>query len=244
MKRSVRELAELIDARVMGDGTVEVSRVASLQSAAVGDLIFAEEEKNFALASQSLASAVIAGEFAAGSTSSRPVLICAQPRLAFARAARLFRAAGHHEAGVHPTAIVPSSVRAGTGVNVGAYVVLGQGVQIGDNTRIGAGCVMGANVVIGRDCELYPNVTVYSGVRIGDRAVVHAGAVLGSDGFGYVRDEKTGRYEKFPQIGGLEIEDDVEVGANATVDRGALHRFRRTPRRIERDGQRPRQHRT
>ena len=222
MKRSVRELAELIDARVMGDGTVEVSRVASLQSAAVGDLIFAEEEKNFALASQSLASAVIAGEFAAGSTSSRPVLICAQPRLAFARAARLFRAAGHHEAGVHPTAIVPSSVRAGTGVNVGAYVVLGQGVQIRDNTRIGAGCVMGANVVIGRDCELYPNVTVYSGVRIGDRVVVHAGAVLGSDGFGYVRDEKTGRYEKFPQIGGLEIEDDVEVGANATVDRGAL----------------------
>src|SRR5438046_7625893 len=122
MKRSVRELAELIDARVMGDGTVEVSRVASLQSAAVGDLIFAEEEKNFALASQSLASAVIAGEFAAGSTSSRPVLICAQPRLAFARAARLFRAAGHHEAGVHPTAIVPSSVRAGKGVNVDAYV--------------------------------------------------------------------------------------------------------------------------
>jgi len=105
---------------------------------------------------------------------------------------------------------------------VGAYVVLGQGVQIGDNTRIGAGCLMGANVVIGRDCELYPNVTVYSGVRIGDRVVVHAGAVLGSDGFGYVRDEKTGRYEKFPQIGRLEIEDDVEIGANATIDRGAL----------------------
>ena len=223
MKRSVRELAELIDARVMGDGTVEVSRVASLQSAAVGDLIFAEEEKNFALASQSLASAVIAGEFAAGSTSSKPVLICAQPRLAFARAARLFRAAGHHEAaGVHPTAIVPASVRAGTGVNVGAYVVLGQGVQLGDNTRIGAGCVVGANVAMGSDCELYPNVTVYSGVRIGDRVVVHASAVLGSDGFGHVRDEKTGRYEKFPQIGRLEIEDDVEIGANATIDRGAL----------------------
>src|SRR5207302_9666033 len=94
MKRSVRELAELIDARVMGDGTVEVSGVASLQSAAVGDLIFAEEEKNFALAAQSLASAVIAGEFAAGGSSSTPVPICAQPRLAFARAARFLRAAG------------------------------------------------------------------------------------------------------------------------------------------------------
>src|SRR5207244_7600117 len=75
---------------------------------------------------------------------------------------------------------------------------------------------------MGSDCELYPNVTVYSGVRLGDRVVVHAGAVLGSDGFGYVRDEKTGRYEKFPQIGRLEIEDDVEIGANATIDRGAL----------------------
>src|SRR5207237_2176000 len=153
MKRSVRELAELIDARVMGDGTVEVSRVASLQSAAVGDLIFAEEEKNFALASQSLASAVIAGEFAAGSTSSRPVLICAQPRLAFARAARLFRAAGHHEVGVHPTAIVPSSVRAGTGVNVGAYVVLGQGVQIGDSTSMRERWRMEENAVMGSERE-------------------------------------------------------------------------------------------
>src|SRR5947207_6447316 len=130
MKRSVRELAELIDARVMGDGGLEVSGVASLQSAAVGDLIFAEEEKNFALASQSRASAVIAGEFAAESSTSKPVLICAQPRLAFARAARLFRAAGHHEVGVHPTAIVPSSVRPGTGEIVGAYVLLGPGAQI------------------------------------------------------------------------------------------------------------------
>lgn len=222
MKRSVRELAELIGARVVGDGRLEVSGVASLQSAAVGDLIFAEEERNFALASQSLASAVIAGEFAAGSSSSKPLLICAQPRLAFARAAGLLRAAERHQAGVHPTAIVPSSVRSGTGVNVGAYVVLCQGVQLGDNTRIGAGCVVGANVLMGRDCELYPNVTVYPGVRMGNRVIVHAGAVLGSDGFGYVRDEKTGRYEQSPQIGRLEIEDDVEIGANATIDRGAL----------------------
>src|SRR5256885_11631546 len=85
---------------------------------------------------------------------------------------------------------------------------------------------MGANVVIGRDCELYPNVTVYSGVRIGDRVVVHAGAVLGSDGFGYVRDSKTGYYEKFPQVGRLVVEDDVEIGANATIDRGALDETR------------------
>jgi UDP-3-O-[3-hydroxymyristoyl] glucosamine N-acyltransferase len=82
--------------------------------------------------------------------------------------------------------------------------------------------VIGANATVGRDCEVYPNVTVYSGVRIGERVIVHAGAVLGSDGFGYVRDRNTGRYEKFPQIGRLEIEDDVEIGANASIDRGAL----------------------
>lgn len=222
MKRSVRELAELIGARVVGDGATDVSGIASLQSAAVGDLVFAEDEKNFALAAQSLASAVIAGEFAAGSTSSKPVLICAQPRLAFARAARLLSPVEAHNDGIHSSALVSPSVQFGTGVTVGECAVLSENVRIGDNTRIGAGCVVGANTVLGNACILYPSVTVYPGVRMGNRVIVHAGAVLGSDGFGYVRDEKTGRYEKFPQAGRLEIEDDVEIGANATVDRGAL----------------------
>ena len=100
--------------------------------------------------------------------------------------------------------------------------VIGEGVEIEESTRIGAGSVIGENVSIGRNCDLYPNVTVYPGVRLGDRVIVHSGAVLGSDGFGYVRDPATGRYEKFPQVGRLEIEDDVEIGANTTIDRGAL----------------------
>jgi UDP-3-O-[3-hydroxymyristoyl] glucosamine N-acyltransferase len=222
MKRSVRELAELIGARMVGDGATDVSGIASLQSAGPGDLVFVEDEKNFALALESKATVVIAGEFAAEATTSKPLLICAQPRLAFARAARLLSPAEAHNSGVDSSALVSPSVQFGTGVTVGERAVLGENVRIGDNTRIGSGCVVGANVVIGRDCELYPNMTVYSGVRIGDRVIVHAGAVLGSDGFGYVRDEKTGHYEKFPQAGRLEIEDDVEIGANATVDRGAL----------------------
>ena len=101
-------------------------------------------------------------------------------------------------------------------------VVISAGAEIGDGAWIGAGCIIGAGVRIGEDCELYPNVTVYPGTRLAKRVIVHAGAVLGSDGFGYARDAKTGGYEKFPQIGRLEIEDDVEIGANATVDRGAL----------------------
>jgi UDP-3-O-[3-hydroxymyristoyl] glucosamine N-acyltransferase len=100
--------------------------------------------------------------------------------------------------------------------------VVGEGVRIGDRTWIGAGCVIGRGVAIGEDCEVYPNATIYPGTRIGNRVIIHAGAVLGSDGFGYVRDAETGRYEKFPQIGALEIEDDVEIGANTTIDRGAL----------------------
>jgi UDP-3-O-[3-hydroxymyristoyl] glucosamine N-acyltransferase len=99
--------------------------------------------------------------------------------------------------------------------------VIGQ-ATIGDRSLIGPGCIIGDGVELGQDCEIFPNVTIYPGSRLGSRVIVHAGAVLGSDGFGYVRDPKSGRHEKFPQIGTLEIEDDVEIGANTTIDRGAL----------------------
>jgi UDP-3-O-[3-hydroxymyristoyl] glucosamine N-acyltransferase len=124
--------------------------------------------------------------------------------------------------GIHPSAVVHPSARLARGVTVEEYVVIGEGVHIGEITWIGACTVVGASVSIGRNCDLYPSVTLYPGVRIGDRVVVHSGAVLGSDGFGYVRDQLTGRHEKFPQVGRLEIEDDVEIGANTTIDRGAL----------------------
>ena len=103
---------------------------------------------------------------------------------------------------------------------------LAEAAEIGECTRIGAGCAIGRDVKIGRGCEIYPNVTIYAGTTLGDRVVVHAGAVLGSDGFGYVRDPQSGRYEKFPQVGRLVIEDDVEIGANTTIDRGALDETR------------------
>jgi UDP-3-O-[3-hydroxymyristoyl] glucosamine N-acyltransferase len=121
---------------------------------------------------------------------------------------------------------VHSSARLETDVAVEARAVIGADVVIGRGTRIGAGCVIGDGVRIGKSCEFYPQVTVYSATTVGDRVIVHAGAVLGSDGFGYVRDSKTGRYEKFPQVGRLVIEDDVEIGANTTIDRGALDETR------------------
>ena len=245
MKRSLQQIAEAVGARLIGEGgpevrRLEVSGVSSPESATPDDLVFVDDDKHLAAALKSRAGAIIAGEFAIKSAATvsydRLLMISNHPKLAFARAARFLREssplnnadAGAAEPGspqqgsVHSTAVIHPSATLGQGVVVEARAVVGQQVQIGENTRIAAGCVIGAGVKIGRHCEIYPNVTIYPGTTIGDRVIVHAGAVLGSDGFGYVRDPATGRYEKFPQIGRLEIEDDVEIGANSTIDRGAL----------------------
>jgi UDP-3-O-[3-hydroxymyristoyl] glucosamine N-acyltransferase len=222
MKRSLREIADHVRASVIGDASAEVTGISSLTSAQPGHLVFVEDEKNLRVALASSASAVIAGDFAAGAAASKPLLISSRPRLAFARAAQLLNPTPRHGSSVHPTAVVHPSVRLARRVTVEARAVISENAEIGEGTGIGAGSVIGAGVQIGCDCTLHPNVTIYAGTRLGDRVIVHAGAVLGSDGFGYVRDTQTGRYEKFPQIGRLEIEDDVEIGANTTIDRGAL----------------------
>jgi UDP-3-O-[3-hydroxymyristoyl] glucosamine N-acyltransferase len=227
MKRSLQQIAEAVEARLQGDGTVEVGGVASIGSAEQHDLVFVEDEKHLVRALQSGAGAVIAGEFAAAS-SGKPLLISRHPKLTFARAARFLRAGNRdvHNAGIHVTAVVRTSARLAQGVVVEEHTVIGEDAEIGESTRIGSGCVVGRGVKIGRDCDIYPNVTIYAGTALGDRVIVHAGTVLGSDGFGYVRDPKSGRYEKFPQVGKLVIEDDVEIGANTTIDRGALDETR------------------
>jgi len=232
MKRSVRQIAEAVGARPVGNLDCEISGVARIEAASADDLVFVESEKHLAAALRSGAGAVIAGEFAATAASDRPLLISDHPKLAFARAARFLQASedemGEDSQGhaVHATAVVAASAVLARGARVGERAVIGERAQIGENSRIGAGCAVGAGVVVGRDCEIYPHVTIYPGTTLGDRVIVHAGAVLGSDGFGYVRDRKSGRYEKFPQVGTLVIEDDVEIGANTTIDRGALDETR------------------
>jgi UDP-3-O-[3-hydroxymyristoyl] glucosamine N-acyltransferase len=220
--RSVKEVAEFVQARVLGDETAQLTGISSVHAAAPGDLIFVDDEENLRPALESRASAVIVGDFAARTTNSKPLLLSAQPRLAFARAAQFLCPKPERKPGIHPSAIVHPSAQLAIDNTIEARVVVGEGVRIGERTRIGAGSVIGANASIGRDCDLYPNVTLYPAVRIGNGVIVHSGVVLGSDGFGYVRDQTTGRYEKFPQVGRLEIEDDVEIGANTTIDRGAL----------------------
>jgi UDP-3-O-[3-hydroxymyristoyl] glucosamine N-acyltransferase len=156
---------------------------------------------------------------------SKAVLVSPQPRLAFARAALLLRDSAVRPL-IHPTAAIAVTAKIGADVSMGAYASIDDGAVIGASTDIGAGAVIGAGVQLGAHCRIYPRVVIYPGTVLGDRVVVHAGAVLGADGFGYVRDRETGRYVQFPQQGVLVLEDDVEVGANTTIDRGALEETR------------------
>ena len=226
MAKSLREIAEHLRVHLVGDPEIEVTSVASIRFASASDLVFVESEKNLEEGMASEAAALIVGKFALHGGCPKSLLISDQPKLSFARASRFLREENQPVSSVAGSAAVHPGARIGVDVSIEENVVIKQGVSIGSRSRISAGCVLGAGVSIGQDCLLFPNVTIYPGTRLGDRVVVHAGAVLGSDGFGYVRDQTTGQYEQFPQIGRLEIEDDVDIGANATVDRGALEETR------------------
>jgi UDP-3-O-[3-hydroxymyristoyl] glucosamine N-acyltransferase len=220
--RTVAELAELVGGRAFGDGGAFVRRVSSIEAAGEGDLAFVEDEKLFGAARECGASCLFVPEGAAGKFEGvSSVVEAARPKLAFALAAEALYPPQRLEAHVHPAASVAESARLGDGVYVGAGASVGEGVNIGDGTQVHPNCVVGRGVSVGRDCVLRPNVVLYEGVTLGDRVVLHAGVVVGADGFGYVRDP-AGVYHKFPQVGTVLIEDDVEVGANSCIDRGAL----------------------
>jgi UDP-3-O-[3-hydroxymyristoyl] glucosamine N-acyltransferase len=224
MKRTLRDLAEQLGCRLLGDSSATRATVSSLRSTTTESLVFVEDAQYLDTALHSSAAAVIAGDFAL-SAKSKPILISSQPRLTFARAAKLLRDPDRNRV-IHPSAIVPASAAVGKNVAIGPGAILGERVTVGDETTIGSGSAIGDHVAIGSHCRIDANVTIYPGTTLGDRVIVQAGAVLGSDGFGYVRDSKTGRYEQSPQIGRLVIEDDVEIGANSTIDRGALDETR------------------
>jgi UDP-3-O-[3-hydroxymyristoyl] glucosamine N-acyltransferase len=226
MKKTLRDLAKNLGCRLVGDGSIAVTHVSSMQSADAESVIFADDAQRFAASYGSAAGAVIVGEFAAKAKSRKPLLISPQPRLIFARAAKILHATPDEERGIHPSATVPITAHFGRNVEVSPRAVIGDHVEIGDESTIGAGCVIGDHVQIGSHCRIDAHVTIYARTIVGNRVVVQAGAVLGSEGFGYVRDEKTGHYEQFPQVGRLVIEDDVEIGANSTIDRGALDETR------------------
>jgi UDP-3-O-[3-hydroxymyristoyl] glucosamine N-acyltransferase len=223
-------LGELIAALggrlVQGDPDSLVDGVDSWERAKTFEAAFADSPSAIAAALASHARIlVLPPDAAAEYPQDKCIVETDQPRLWFARAARLL-APADAAAGVHPSAVVGAHVELGAGVWVGPCAVIETGAQIGAGTRIEAGAVIGAGVHVGAHCRIYPRVVIYSGTTLGDRVVAHAGAVLGGDGFGYVRDANSGAYTQFPQQGTLAIEDDVEIGANSTIDRGALEQTR------------------
>jgi UDP-3-O-[3-hydroxymyristoyl] glucosamine N-acyltransferase len=214
----------------LAHGTPEkvVSGVNGLGRVTSTELLFAEdaEAAKKALASGAAAVVVKPGCVAEhASATGVAVIEAAQPRLWFARAAKLLNPA-LPAMGVHPSAVLGTDVELGADVSVGPCAVIGDGAHIGAGTRIEAGASIGEGVRVGEQCRIYPRAVLYAGTTLGNRVMVHSGAVLGADGFGYVRDAKTGAYTQFPQQGTLVLEDDVEIGANSTVDRGALKETR------------------
>ena len=218
MEKTAKELAAAVGATVEGNGDLELGAVASPERAGPRDLIYADSAKNAPRAQASAATCVITG--LGVHLQGKTVLRSATPKLAFAKAAALLMERTPISAGLHPTAIIAALAKISPDVSIGPYAVIGEDVHIGDGTQIGPHVVIGAGCWIGKNCRIHPRVTLYSGVRLGDRVEIHSGAVIGSDGFGYAFGE--GQHWKFPQAGIVEIGDDVEIGANATVDRGSL----------------------
>jgi UDP-3-O-[3-hydroxymyristoyl] glucosamine N-acyltransferase len=218
--KTVAELAAHVGGRVRGDGDLMIHRVAGLIVAQAGDISFIEDTKRLNNSRQSGASCLIVPESMQEQTGAPSEIRVAQPKLAFALIAGVLHPPKRLSAPFHPTATVAKSATIEAGVVIGARVEIGEGAHIGAETQIHAGTVIGAQVRVGRDCVLHPNVVLYDGAKIGDRVTLHAGVVIGADGFGYVRSE-TG-YHKFPQLGTVLIDDDVEIGANTCIDRGSL----------------------
>ncbi|MGC1685636.1 MAG: UDP-3-O-(3-hydroxymyristoyl)glucosamine N-acyltransferase, partial [Candidatus Acidiferrales bacterium] len=218
MTRTAAELAQYLHAQIEGDRRAPITSLASPENAGPDSLIYVESEKHRARAQASRAACILTPPDM--ELTGKTVIRVASPKLAFAKAAAWLFPRKTVHANVHPTAIVSPRARISAEVSIGANVVIEDDVSIASGTEIGAFCFIGQGSSIGENCHLYPRVSLYAGVRIGRGVVIHSGAVIGADGFGYVFGE--GRYWKFPQIGRVEIGDDVEIGANTTVDRGAL----------------------
>jgi UDP-3-O-[3-hydroxymyristoyl] glucosamine N-acyltransferase len=219
------QLGKLIEALggklVSGDPQQQVEGVYSVEMAGAYEIVFADDVASAAKALASQAGVVVLRKAPADLPQAKCVIETDQPRLWFARAAKLL-APTLAANGVHPSVILGEDVELGEDVAIGPCAVIGQKASIGARTLIEAGAVIGEGVRIGDDCRIYPRAVLYPGTTLRNRVIIHAGAVLGADGFGYVCDAATGAYTQFPQQGTLLIEDDVEIGANTTIDRGAL----------------------
>ena len=211
------EIAAFVGGELVGDGDVEISAAADAQGAGTGQIAFIDSRE---LPDVIGASCILISEEAEAAAGVANIRV-KRPKLAFARIAALLHPPETREPQVHPTAVISPNARIGTGVFIGAFVCVGEGSEVGDGVHLRAGAKVGDGVRIGGGTILHPNVLVDDGCSVGSNVVLHSGVIIGADGFGYVLDEN-GEYIKFPQIGTVVIEDNVEIGANTCIDRGAL----------------------
>ncbi len=214
---TLAEIAARLGGDVLGDAETCIARVATLASAGEGDIAFLANRKYRGQLQTTQAAAVILAPDAADAFAG-PRIVTANPYAYYARVASLLNPSCPGFSGIHPSAVVESPVPASAAI--GPHVCIGKGVTLGENVVIHAGCVIGDGVTIGDDGLIYPNVTIYHACTLGKRAIVHSGTVIGGDGFGFAPEGK--HWIKIPQVGAVVIGDDVEIGANTTIDRGAL----------------------
>jgi UDP-3-O-[3-hydroxymyristoyl] glucosamine N-acyltransferase len=218
MPFTTAEIAKLIGGELVGDANATLKNFAPAEQAQSGDLTFAENADYFARAEQSAATAVIADKDFSSAT--KILIRVSNPRIAFAKVVALFFPDKKFAAGIHPTAVITRSAQIDPTAHIGPHCVVSERVKIGARTVLQAGVFVGEDSKLGEDVNLFPNVTIYPNSEIGARVRIHAGTVIGSDGYGYVLDE--GVHRKVQQIGNVVIGDDVEIGSNVSVDRGAL----------------------
>ena len=222
MKMNLQQLAGFLQLEFDGDADLEINGVASPSKADAGDLCFIQHERYLADIVASECSAVILPPSMAADTVGKARLFSDNPQYHFAQAIGLLGLDPQTAVeGIHPSAQIAASARLGDDVSVGAMAVIDDGVEIGAGSSIGAGAIIEKSARIGEKCLLHSRVTLARDVRVGDRCILHSGVVIGADGFGLAMHEN--RWHKIPQVGGVIIEDDVEIGANTTIDRGALN---------------------
>ncbi len=212
------EIAAWVEGRLVGDPHLSIRGVAPLDTASAGDIAFLANPKYQAMAASTGASAVIARAPIGGTRAA--FLLVPDPYYAFAQVLSRFHSPRRDPPGQDLRAAIAPDVVMGRDVSIGPFVTVASGAKIGDRTCLGAGVFVGEGSEIGEETRLYPNVTVREGVRIGKRVIIHSGSVIGGDGFGFA--PHAGSYFKVPQVGGVVIEDDVELGSNVTVDRATL----------------------
>jgi len=211
----LRELAALIGGRIAGDPEVEITGVAGIENAKEGDITFLHDHNYIPEVS---ASALIVKEEIDGLTLS--LLVADNPQFTFARALEVFYVKPYSPSGISERAVIGSNVKMGDDVSVHPNACISNDVELGSRVTLSSGVFLGEGVTVGDDSFIYPNVTIREKVRIGKKVIVHSGAVIGSDGFGYVPEK--GSHYKIPQVGGVIVEDDVEIGANVCIDRATV----------------------